>query len=45
MCIMVNRGSAKKAITGNGHEADIFPIYRDILNGNVNLVQNPGYSE
>jgi len=35
----------KKAITGNGHEADIFPIYRDILNGNVNLVQNPGYSE
>ncbi|WP_304216875.1 RagB/SusD family nutrient uptake outer membrane protein [Phocaeicola plebeius] len=35
----------KKAITGNGHEADIFPIYRDILNGNVNLVQNPGYSD
>lgn len=34
----------KEAVTGNNRDADIFPIPKSVMNGNINLKQNTGFN-
>ena len=43
--IAANRTGTETVTPDADNHTEIFPIMRDILNANLNLVQNPGYNK